>query len=393
MLALILVHAACSCNKPADKSQQAGQSVGGSKPPALAQAEDISLFAGTKLLDTVPIALDFDRTGESFAAQFLPRESNAYQIMELTFDADGKLTPLNQLYSSTAQGRAYVRMHPLGQEAIILDNAQEAPGEPVVDTVWTAMNNTREGVPYLDLIPEFDSLHPAACYALEPIFTWDGKQIVIPLEESGMCVVQNLGHEGVFVAYPAIDFEAVGIRCQALPDQAGRRVALLRWYLGVPELEVSQIDIYNLDTGDWETCVSVPWPVYEISAQDVVNGPWLLSGSRFPEINTEKKRVPRLSRVDPASGALDLVEFYGEPYWNVSLDATGEYVAYMDQQRKALVRLKLATGEMDIDPTWFEPEAELFVSPGAEPVYAWKGNILYKANWNKHEQVGALEGW
>ncbi len=380
---------AAGCNKQASSSAKPSTAA---KSPQHEAAEQVSLFAGTKLLDTVPLDLDVTRKGDAVVVQFLPRETDSYQIAELTI-ADGAVTPKSQLYSSPLQNRAFVRMHPLGQEALVLDNAQEAPGKPVVDTVWRAINNQREEVRYLNLIPNREALSPDACYALEPFFTWDGHHIVIPLKESGVCIVSNYGRDADFYAYPPVDFEVIGLLGQPLPDQDGRRIAITRWELGNPDEEKSRVDVLNLDTGEWEASITALWPIYEIAAKDIVNGPWLLSGSRSPQDSTETKRVPRLMRADPASGALDLVEFQGQPYWNVRLDPTGEFVVYMDQQRKALVRLKLATGEMDIDPAWFEKEAEVLACPGADPVFAWKANILHQAKWTQHEQVGALEGW
>jgi hypothetical protein len=395
VLALACAWACLGCNKtPADSSTAPSSSkkakrIDPNDPQKLAKA--VSLFVDTKLLDTVPLDLDINRAGTSVFVQFLPRETDAFQIIQLGVDAEGKVTPKNQLYSSPAQNRAYVRANPDRDECIILDNAQETPKSPVVDTVWRAVAGNREAVNYLYLVPNFSALPPESCYALEPIFTWDGTAVIVPLKSAGLCYANYYGSGSEYFNYPAIDFEAVGITAQALPDQNGRRVAVLRWSLGDPQLEKTQIDVLNLDTKKWEASVRVPWPVYEMSAKDIVNGPWLISGSRFPEVNTEKKRMPRLARVDPATSAMDLIEFYGEPYWNVRLDSTGSFVVYMDQQRKALVRLNLLTGALDIDPTWFEPEAELFISPDADPVYAWKGNILYRAKWSKHEQYPGLE--
>ena len=363
---------------------------------------EMSLFDGTKLLDTIPFALDVNRAGDAIYVHFLPRGTEIFQVVQLGISPEHTLIPQLQLYAAPTQNRAYVRAHPTADECLILGNIQESLDSPVLDTVWRAMGGPgagagpstsgfREPVRYLDLVPDLDSLPPDTCYGLEPFYTWDGKYVITPLKSRGLCQVNSYRREGKFFEYPPVDFEVVGITGHVLPDQDGSRIALLRWYVGTPELEQTQIDVLNLDAGEWEASVVVPWPVYEISAQDIVNGPWLLSGSRFPQVNTEHKRVPRLSRADPYSGAVDIVEFYGEPYWNVRLDSTGEWVVYMDQQREGLVRLNLMTGVMDIDKTWFEKDAKLFISPGADPVYAWKDNMLYRAKWSEHEQHPGLE--
>jgi hypothetical protein len=381
------------CTGCKDKLAPAAKQAKGSAlaNPQYELAQSISLLASTKLLDTVPLDLDVNRAGDGIFVQFLPRETDEFQIIQLGFTEGGQIAPKFQHYASPAQNRAYVRANPVRDECLILDNFQATLQSPVVDTVWRAEQGRREPLNYLTLVPNAASLPPDDCYALEPFYTWDGTSVIVPLKTAGLCLLNTYSGGSKYFAYPPVDFLVVATACQPLPDQAGRRVAVQRWYLGDPTLEVCQIDVLNLDTEAWEASVRTPWPVYEISAQDIVKGPWLLSGSRFPEVASENFRVPRLARVDPATGALDLIEFYGEPYWFVRLDPSGRYVVYMDQQREALVRLNLITGAMDIDKTWYDKEAQLFVSPGAEPVYAWKGNILYRAKWSAHEQHPGLE--
>ena len=74
----------------------------------------------------------------------------------------------------------------------------------------------------------------------------------------------------------------------------------------------------------------------------------------------------------------------------MALEPHGDFIAYTDSARKAIVRLNPATGEMDLDPRWYEDDAQVFISEGGEHVYAFKHGVLVLAQWSRHEKHG---GW
>ena len=67
------------------------------------------------------------------------------------------------------------------------------------------------------------------------------------------------------------------------------------------------------------------------------------------------------------------------------MDPHGEYAVYMDRQRQAIVRLKPATGEMQIDRSYFNEDAKLIIGEGADPVLAWDKGELVRAEWTESE--------
>lgn len=360
-------------------------------PDNPAESPEINWFFNTQLQLNAPLALDIDLAGKQLFVQFRPAGTQDFRIAQMDIPAAGPVEPHTEHYASPRQGRAYLKSHPTENECLVLRSSQESPGEPVIDVVLRAHRGELLPVNYRSAqgMPEADS---NTSFNLEPFYSWDGSMIIVPLHDHGLSVVErDINAKAQFVDYLDTSFEVVGQTAHPLPDQDGRRIALIRWFLGDPDFEPAQIDILNLDTLEWEASVEVGWPVYEISAQDIVNGPWLLSGSRFPQVNTEQKRVPRLARVDPASGALDIMEFYGEPYWFVRLSPDGRYVVYMDQQREALVRLEVETGMLDIDYGWYDKEAELLITPDASQVYAYKDNIFYKSGWDETKQADNWE--
>jgi hypothetical protein len=131
--------------------------------------------------------------------------------------------------------------------------------------------------------------------------------------------------------------------------------------------------------------------VYRVGAKDPAVDLWLATGSRPPESNTEHQRLPRLGLIDPTSGMADLIEFNGEPVWDVLVDPQGQDIVYMDQMRQAVVRFSPFAGRLEFDKKSFEPRGKLLLCPVSGDVFLWNKTILRRCNFAAHEDVEPVQ--
>lgn len=345
---------------------------------------ELSLLRETPAVETPPDSLDINREGDVVYMRLLPPRDQKFMVLKFDI-AEGKLGAPTLLHSSESIIRAYIKGHPYRDESLVIANRQRSP-ETVADVVWRVYQGGVSSVPYEETTGMPEEGPHDTWYGLEPFYSWDGNLVVVPLRHGGLCIYNSVQRQGLWVAYPDFPGTITGQALGALPDEGGRRrIYASFWAASVPD-DVCQLHILDLDTLEWTHKVELNWIVYEVAADDVEFGPWLVRGSRAPQTNVEHKRVPRLARLDPASGAQDLLEFWGEPAWEAQLEPHGRFIVYMDRQRQGLVRLDPASGELDLDPRWYHEEAKIFVAEGGDPVYLWHRGVLLQAEWSQHEQ-------
>jgi len=395
---IIVALAAIVCIGCQTGSKSKGEPVAKTKTAKGQSSGPASLLAGTKMADAVPDSLDISHDGKWVYAKFREPASwkvkakggRGYLAAAFPLGPQG-LGELAGLLVGADLNRAFIGASPSGEECLVVTNAQQ-PNEPVIDIVWRATKNSRSLIPY-DKAPDFPASGPQDLrFGLFPFYSWDGKQVIVPLNSKGLVVETIATGKSAFVAYPDFPQQITGRAFGALPDAEGRRRIYASFWSAGMTPELCRIHVLDLDSMKWTASVDLDWVVYQIASADADNLPWLARGSRAPRTNVEHTRVPRLALLDPLSGAVDFKEFLGEPVWETALDPTGKYVAYMDGMRKALVRLDIEAGELDIDPAYFDGDAKLFVSTGGDTVLAWNKKMLYRASFSQHEKPKATQG-
>lgn len=344
-----------------------------------------NLFDGTPLAEHPPDALDINRDGTRlFVKQFVPGGADTL-VLSIPLTDAGLGQPAAVLESAQSI-RSFVRAHPTDDACMLITHRQQPDGD-VVDVVWKHRNQQKAPVPYEQAEGFPEDLPPRACYNLEPIFSWDGSAVVVPLHARGLCIVDAATNRGRFVPYPELPGEPTGQALGALPPKDGRNLIYVsQWHkIKTPE-EWCHVSLLDLDSGEWLLPVELDWLAYQVAAEDPLNQPWLVRGSRAPNKASEHRYVPRLALLDPRSEVVDLLMFYGTPYWPVALDPRGRYVVYLDQQLKAIARLEPATGSLDLDPRFYHDDAQLFVAAGGDPVYVWHEGTLLRAVYSEHRQ-------
>jgi len=354
------------------------------------------MFKGTALLDTQPDSLAFNRAGDRLFVKLLPADRDEYQVVRFMV-GEGKLGEHKLLFDSVILNRAYLAAHPQLDECLVTTAFQNDEGE-VHDAVWRVVGGQLQAVKY-DSAANLPPAKPHDTYfPLKPIYSWDGEHVIVPLSHHGLCVVTGQTGESTYVAYPEFEGETTGQQVGVVPNQLlvdeerpeVRLVYVSRWEVRGNH-EYCQVHLLDLDSCRWVTSVELDWIVYQVAGQKLLDEPWLARGSRPPQTNVEHARLPRYARIDPGSGLQDFLEFWGEPYWETALEPHGRYIVYMDQQRHGLVRLNPATGEMDIDRSWYDQDAQLFVTADDGPVYAWKRNVLLAADWREQAKFEGYE--
>lgn len=369
------------------KSQSASRG-GKAKPGAAAGAKHgFNMFEGTPLADHPPDALDINRDGTRLIAkQFVPG-GPATLVISLPLSEDGFGEPTVMLQTDDVI-RSFVRAHPTDDACLLITNEQLSGG-PVVDVIWKHRNGQKDLVPYDKAVGYPKVLPPEACYGLEPIYSWDGSQIVVPLHTAGLCVMDAVTNKGRFVPYPKLPGEPTGMALGALPPKDGRNLIYVSLWNKIkgPE-QWCHLSLLDLDSGEWRLPVDLDWLVYQVAGDDPLNQAWQVRGSRSPDKASEHKYVPRLALLDPRSGVVDLQMFYGTPYWPVKLDPRGRFAVYLDQQLKAIARLELDSEQLDLDKRFYADDAQLFVAPGGDPVYVWSKGTLVRATYSEHKDFG-----
>lgn len=356
-------------------------------PAAGATVAEASLFTGTDYEAHPPQALDINRDATMvFIKYYAPGGADTLVYAhELTEAGLGQQTMLAE---SGEVLRAFVRAHPTAPECLLVGNEQ-LPDGPVIDAVWRYGRGGRARVNYNDATGLPGDLPPDARYRLEPVYSWDGTAVIVPLRSGGLCIVDS-ARPGRFVAYPELPGRPSGMAFGALPPSGGRQLLYASlWFIG-GGTEWCYVQLLDLAAGEWLAPLKLenelaPWVIYEVAGNDAANQPWLVRGGRPPNKNTEHRRVPRLARVDPVSGAIELLLFYGKPYWPVVLEPHGGAVVYADAQRQAIVRLDPLAQTLDYDPRFYHEEVRLFVGEGGSPVYAWQAGTLLRAEFTAQE--------
>lgn len=349
----------------------------------------ISLLAGTSMEGLAPEALEINRDGDrlflkkhitsGFLTEFASYELTAVGIGERVLEHKS-----GELY------RAFIHAHPTRDECLVASHVQAADG--VVDRLWRLTSAGLAAVPFSDA-PGFPELPAVALYNLEPFYSWDGSKIVVPLHEGGFVVVNTEDGEARFFSYPALPFAHSGSAISAVYSPGDRQlVSASFWRLELENAEpIDQcaIFLYSLDADEPLRSIELDWPVYQIASPDPENLPWLARGSRYPNKQTEFRRVPRLATLDPDSGKVKLQVFSGRPYWPLVLAPKGDKLAYLDQRRAAIVRLNRDTGAIDIDLRFYSEDAQLSYTMGDE-VYVWQASLLFRAEFTEHEKALTL---
>ena len=375
------------CNKRSAGTAAKPTATGGSMQAI--PDEQLSLFGSTSLVKTPPLAMAFTRD----CSQMFCTIVNARSIgpVPIKFDVStGVLPEPVQMLGGTLLVQAFIQPNPDGTECLVktsrkIENA-------VWDGIWRLMPPERVSVPFESDAGLPVGLPSESYSGLEPFYSWDGLYVITPIKNAGVCVNSLDGKVKAYVSYPKVDFAYQGMSWGVLPDEAGQRRAYVSFWAPGSIDDRCTLFVLDLDSRQWKKITDTTWIIYKAGGENLNNEPWLIVGSRAPRNNTEGTRFPRMGRVDPASGVVDLLEFNGAPDWDVALEPHGKYVAYTDGQRKALVRYSPATGAMDIDPRWFSEEAKVFMGEGGDPVFVWKGPLLLQAKWSKHEQFKGYAG-
>jgi hypothetical protein len=333
--------------------------------------------------------VSFDRTGDTLFAVMTNPRGGAPFVYRFGFTADG-LTQPEVWYNAGNMLQATISAHPAGTECLVL-SYRKAQSGAIWDLIFRMQGPDMFPVSYADApgIPEAG--RPDTWYGLSPFYSWDGTRVIVPLKHEGLCVVDCKGRTARYAAYPKLPFAPAALACGALPDADAKRRIWASFFLPGSREDKCQLYALDLASMSWTKVFETNWIIFHVAGKDLDREPWVVAGARAPSNGVEGRRFARYARIDPASGAQDLLEFYGAPDFDVALEPSGEYIAYTDAERKAIVRLKLATGEEDVDPRWYDTDAKVFIGAGGDPVYAWKGGVLVRAEFSRHEKFQGLE--
>jgi hypothetical protein len=376
----------------------------------IALGRELSWLANTPLMADVPDALDLSRDGNSIFAHGKNKENGSHYIAQAPV-MEKSLGPGKVLFEHPSLLRTFVGAHPRGKEAIGSSFYQANPKAPIVDLIsrfgpdlpeeakgqLSVAYNTAPGFPQAEL--------GEAAMNIEPFYNWLGDKVIVPLNAIGVGIVPLNGIGISFVPYPAFDGGSTGMAFGNLPDERSDQFIWASIWRTEGPSDVCKLYILNLQTKQWQEVATLDWAVYKIGTSSVWDSPWLLYGSRSPAAkNAEGEfyapqegqtgvRVPKLARLIASSGILESVPFQGNPVWDVGMEPTGRYIAYMDRRRYAMVRVDPASGMTDIDPRWWSDDVELkvFVSEGGDKVFFWRGDILVRGEWTGHEDGTGYE--
>jgi hypothetical protein len=381
-----------------EKTKDAGGGAGAAKAqagaadkaqkPAKAGANSVNLLEAAGLLKFPPIEISPNRAGDALFASITNPTGGSPLVYYYKLE-DGQLSAPRVLYEALNLIHGYVSSDPAGGECIILSN-RKSPDGAIWDMVWRLVSTDMypvgfESAPGLPQTGKADTW-----YNLHPFYTWDGDQVVTPLNHAGLTLTGVKDRKSSYVPFPQLPFDPVAMAFGPLPTENGkRRIWASFWVIGSRE---DQCLLFALDlaTLKWRQVIQTNWVILHVGGRNLDSEPWVVAGSRAPATATEGRRFARFARIDPASGSEKLSEFYGTPDFEVALEPHGDYLAYTDSQRQALVRLKPATGELDLDPRWYADDAKLFISEGGERVYAFQHGALVLAQWSRHEKH---KGW
>ena len=386
-----------ACPAPEDNGGAGREGRQGSDASAgkAAPAVQGSLFTGTGYDKYAPLALDIPHGVDRVFLKKLGTEGQATLIE--SYRLGEELTGRVEFINSDEIYRAFVRGHPSRDECLVISHRQDSHEEPIYDVLWRV---TPEGKAELDYrsTPGLSAGLPAqATYNTDVHYNWAGDRVVVVLNTGELCILDEATGEWRYAPAYALPGTPTGQACRPLTDGSGRDMFFMsRWYIGRGG-DWCSLAVLDLDSGEWAQSHEIyapddlarQWVIYDIAAEDLVQGPWLVRGSRAPNKNTEHTRVPRLAWLDPATGHVDLLMFHGDPLWPVALDPSGGGMVYLDRQRQGVVRLGLAEQRLDVDPSWYtdNDEATVYAGPGADKVYIWSRTRLYRPEFTETEEI------
>lgn len=366
-----------------------GTTKAGGRAPAL---EGPSVFAGTSFEVTAPQALAMNR--DMTRVYVKAKGPGLPESLFLSYGLEPGLAGPVEFLSTALAMRAFVSAHPSADECLLISHEQAGPGEPIRDVIWRYLPENHLQVDYMRARGLPDDLPVDACYNLEPFYSGDGNYIIVPLHAGGLCIMRLADRDWSYVPYLEEPGVPTGQLNAPVPDIDGvPHIYVSRWEIA-PEGEWCQVGLLNLATGEWVQNFQIhdpenpdrQWVIYEIAGENLAAEPWLVRGSRLPNKNTEKTRVPRLALVDPLTGHVELLMFHGEPIWPMALDSRGRYLVYLDRHREAIVRLDIKSHQLDYDARWCAGDGNVMVAPGGSPVYVWRGTELIRADFTEHEE-------
>lgn len=337
---------------------------------------ELSIVDFKGLYNRVPTDLDIGRNGNYVFFKLL-LEDGEHAVYSASLDG-GKAAEPVEILRGDQYNLAFIAAHPSLNECLVTTNYMADDGH-VHNRIWRAGPGLLEEVPY-EQCPGLPGDHPADMLSsLRPFYSWDGEQVVVQTSRFGVAVLGRDGTPQAWLGLPDPKINVTGAQCSVLPDSdEGRQVCFSVWE-AISRDEKCRMFTLDLDALDgFSLRFDLTWVIYRFSSPDLVYDPWTLRGSRLPDY-LEDDRQPRVSLYDPESGMVKDVEFGGDPEFNTAMDSYGRYVGYMDSVRRALVRLEVASGELDINGDWFSEDANIFlVGDGAE-TYVWHRDILTHA--------------
>ncbi|MCC7477574.1 hypothetical protein IT575_03865 [bacterium] len=395
-----------SSQKAPGASEMASMDIG----ERIALGRELSLLSNTPMAADPPDALDISRDGNTLFAHGLNKASGNYYLVQVPI-LEETLGAGQVLLEDPRLLRTFVASHPRGKEAMGAEYFQRSQQTPIVDLISRFSKEFPEEaegrlmVPYNNA-PGFplDKLGNSAM-DLSPFYNWVGDKIIVPLKEHGVCVVPASGIGMHFAPYPDFPGGYSGLTMGALPDERSDQFVWLSIWRTEGPKDLCRLFVLDLQNYQWLQVAELDWIVYDVGTISVWNEPWLISGSRSPAAsNAEGEtyapqegqtgvRVPKLGRLIPATGMTETIPYQGNPVWDVAVDPSGAYIAYMDRRRYAMVRVEPATGKVDIDPRWWSDDTELkvFINEGGERALFWRGDILIRGQWTQHEDGTGYE--
>jgi hypothetical protein len=358
----------------------------------------LSLFKGTPLERYNPDAMAYSRDGSRIFTHGLNPDSGQYFAVAYSIGAD-KLAEGMISYPDKDFFVPFIAANPLGSEVLVASQWQPEPSH-VRDVFWRIgpdIAGTRSGLPYdrAEGMPK-DGPHDT-WMGVSPFYSWDGQQIIVPLNQLGICVSDVRNGLGRYTEYPQLSFQRSGMAFGPLPDEgSARRIWASFWQMGNFS-DHCEVWVLDLDALKWEKVFTLAWIAYEVGVSKVFDEPWLVAGSRSPKEGEDgkplpsdvasSKRIPRLALVVPRAQTEDVLELRGDPVWDVALEARGRFACYMDRQRRGLVRLEPATGRLDLDSRFYcgDDRAAMYCAEDGAHVFYWLRGIFVEAKWDKHE--------
>jgi hypothetical protein len=355
---------------------------------AKVDANAVNLLEPAGLLKFPPIEISPDRAGDALFASITNPRGGSPLVYYYKLEGN-QLSEPRVLYQALNLIQSYVSSDPTGGECLIISNRKGQDGA-IWDMVWRLVSTDMYPV-YYEATPGLPQTgKPDTWYNLQPFYTWDGDQVVVPLKHQGLSITDVKGKKSSYALYPKLPFDPVTTAFGTLPTENGKRRIWASF--GVLGSREDQCLLFALDlaTLKWQQVIQTNWIILRAGGRNLDTEPWVVVGSRAPANGTEGRRFARYGRIDSASGSEQLSEFNGLPDFEVALEPHGDYIAYTDSSRKAIVRLNPATGELDLDQRWYADDAKLFISEGGERVFAFKQGALVLAQWSRHEKH---KGW